>query len=155
MKAITIWEPWASLIMIGAKPYEFRGWPAPRALRGKRIVIHAGSRTVRLTEVKEMLYMLERGDDWGSQMAVGPAIELLQKVARAPKMLMLGCGLGTAVLGEPMKPGALAGNSADSDRSAHHLWAWPLTDVRRFAEPMPCRGAQGFFDWPYSVAEAA
>ena len=25
MLALTIWQPWASLIMIGAKPYEFRG----------------------------------------------------------------------------------------------------------------------------------
>ena len=24
MKALTIWQPWASLIMVGAKPYEFR-----------------------------------------------------------------------------------------------------------------------------------
>jgi len=24
MKALTIWQPWASLIMIGAKPFEFR-----------------------------------------------------------------------------------------------------------------------------------
>jgi len=28
MKALTIWQPWASLIMAGYKPYEFRGWPA-------------------------------------------------------------------------------------------------------------------------------
>jgi len=24
IRAITIWQPWASLIIIGAKPYEFR-----------------------------------------------------------------------------------------------------------------------------------
>lgn len=27
MKALTIYQPWASLVMIGAKPHEFRGWP--------------------------------------------------------------------------------------------------------------------------------
>ena len=55
MKALTIWQPWASLIMIGAKPYEFRGrsylayinHPQP----GERMAIHAGARPVRPTEV--------------------------------------------------------------------------------------------------------
>jgi hypothetical protein len=35
MKALTIWQPWATLIMIGAKPHEFRGqwiWPEDRIL---------------------------------------------------------------------------------------------------------------------------
>lgn len=27
MRAITIWQPWASLILVGAKPYEFRPKP--------------------------------------------------------------------------------------------------------------------------------
>ena len=27
MKALTIWQPWATLIMLGAKPFEFRRWP--------------------------------------------------------------------------------------------------------------------------------
>lgn len=39
MKALTIWQPWASLIMIGAKPYEFRSWQPPAWLIGKRRAI--------------------------------------------------------------------------------------------------------------------
>lgn len=38
MKALTIWQPWASLIISGAKPYEFRGWRIPESLIGQRIV---------------------------------------------------------------------------------------------------------------------
>jgi hypothetical protein len=53
-RALTIWQPWASLIMIGAKPYEFRGrsylayinHPQP----GERIAIHVGARPVRRAE---------------------------------------------------------------------------------------------------------
>jgi hypothetical protein len=48
MKARTIWQPWASLIMIGAKPYEFRGRSylayIDHPLPGERIGIHAGAR---------------------------------------------------------------------------------------------------------------
>ena len=29
MRALTIWQPWASLIIIGAKPFEWRRWRAP------------------------------------------------------------------------------------------------------------------------------
>ena len=46
MKALTIWQPWASLIMAGAKPWEWRGWAPPRSLVGQRIAIHAGARKV-------------------------------------------------------------------------------------------------------------
>src|ERR1700731_1099317 len=59
MKAITIWQPWASLIMIGAKPHEFRGYPAPRFVRGQRIVIHAGARPVKPFEVEDLLRRID------------------------------------------------------------------------------------------------
>ena len=46
MKALTIWQPWASLIIAGAKPFEFRGWRPPASLIGQRIVIHAAARKI-------------------------------------------------------------------------------------------------------------
>jgi hypothetical protein len=55
MKALTIWQPWASLIIAGAKPYEFRGWPPPRSLVGHRIAIHAGARAIKADEVRQLL----------------------------------------------------------------------------------------------------
>lgn len=58
MKALTVWQPWASLIMIGAKPYEFRRWDYRKrepALVDERIVIHAGSRAVRLEEIEDVI----------------------------------------------------------------------------------------------------
>ena len=39
LKAITIWQPWAELIIRGFKQYETRSWPTH--YRGK-IAIHAG-----------------------------------------------------------------------------------------------------------------
>lgn len=47
MKAITLWQPWATLIAIGAKTIETRSWPAPPALYGQRIAIHAASKLPR------------------------------------------------------------------------------------------------------------
>ncbi len=66
MKASTLWQPWASLILIGAKPYEFRNASYRRYINppkaGERIAIHAGSRPVRRSEVLDLVERLEADD---------------------------------------------------------------------------------------------
>jgi len=42
MKALTIRQPWASLIALGVKTIETRSWRAPQSLIGQTIAIHAG-----------------------------------------------------------------------------------------------------------------
>lgn len=44
MKAISLWQPWASLIACGAKPYETRDWAPPVNLIGQTIAIHAAKK---------------------------------------------------------------------------------------------------------------
>jgi activating signal cointegrator 1 len=44
MKAISLWQPWASLIACGAKLYETRSWAPPRELIGQTIAIHAAKK---------------------------------------------------------------------------------------------------------------
>lgn len=46
MKALSIWQPWATLIMTGHKRIETRGWAAPYSIRGQRIAI-AATKTIR------------------------------------------------------------------------------------------------------------
>jgi hypothetical protein len=59
MKALTIWQPWASLIMAGAKPVEWRGWPCPRWIVGQRIAIHAGARPARPAEIADIIARID------------------------------------------------------------------------------------------------
>ena len=40
--AITLWQPWAQVLVEGAKTVENRDWAPPRWLYGRRIAIHAG-----------------------------------------------------------------------------------------------------------------
>lgn len=47
MKAISLWQPWASLIACGAKAFETRSWPPPPALIGQTIAIHAARKVDR------------------------------------------------------------------------------------------------------------
>jgi hypothetical protein len=136
IRAITIWQQWASLIIIGAKPYEFRyrsylayiNHPQP----GERIAIHAGVRPVKRDEVLDLLARL---DSHGS--ATGFKCRLLP----------LGAVLGTAVIGKPRNAGTLFGRAVeDSDRGLFN-WAWPLTGVEKFDVPVHVGGRQGFWRW--------
>jgi hypothetical protein len=163
MKAMTIYQPWASLIMAGAKPYEFRGWsPRQRGgayarLIGERIVIHASTRKIDRHEVSAIVGLLNSGGEWAAQTCLH-ADKAMPVLTEALKMtsnisLPFGCGLGTAILGEPRNGLDIAAEFGlprvnDSDRDAHANFGWPLTDIEVWPEPVPCRGLQGFWKWP-------
>jgi hypothetical protein len=42
MRALTVKQPWASLIASGIKQVENRTYPVPKTVRGERVAIHAG-----------------------------------------------------------------------------------------------------------------
>lgn len=152
IKALTIWQPWATLIMIGAKPWEWRCWEAPKWVIGQRIVIHAGARPVRPVEVYDLLEELTLG---GTSLVVHSARALLLNTHR--KSYPLAAGLGTAVLKQPIAALDWAvmhdKSGLDSDRINHSKWAWPLIEITPFPQPIPCRGAKGFWNWPMAGAE--
>lgn len=153
MKALTIWQPWATLIMVGAKPFEFRKWAAPRSLVGQRIVIHAGSRKVVRDELRELLMRLTLEKGFGTGLHADKAVPLLERALTSPGILPLASALGTACLGEPRKASALfKGDTNDSDRIDHAIWAWPMQDVQPFEPFVPIRGAQGFWNYPEHAA---
>lgn len=150
MKALTVWQPWASLIMVGAKPFEFRRWDyraRAKHLEGQRIVVHAGARPVRRDEILDMIERVRSGE---SGLRPEIALPLTVKLLGAYKcqgVLELSAGLGTAVLGTPRPVTEIFSGAFDSDRLDHAMWGWPMEDVQPFAAPIPARGAQGFWNW--------
>lgn len=168
MKALTIYQPWASLIMAGAKPYEFRGW-SPRirggayaALIGQRIVIHASTRKIDMVECRQLQHTLRAGDaDEIAMTCLHPdrALPILEKALDRDIQLQghgdlpWGVGLGTAVLGEPRNGYDIAEEFGlehvnDSDRDEHANFGWPMLDVEIWDFPVEARGLQGFWNWP-------
>ena len=163
MKALTVWQPWASLIIEGAKPYEFRGWRPPRSMIGQRIVIHAAARKVDRDEAAALygvLSLREQTDDLrlaAAETCLHPerAIAVLQRLAGG--QLPIAAGIGTAVLGEPRIGTEIAQafgvpRANDSDRDEHANWGWPMLDIEKWDTPIPMRGAQGF--WPWQTPES-
>lgn len=140
MKAISLWQPWASLIASGAKQIETRSWYT--GYRGP-LAIHASKR-----RVKSELIELARDTNYIAALGAKPD-EALQKLMDLPLgaivavVNMSGCYSVEAVgvpsgLGEEYWLG-----NYDFGR-----YAWILTDVRPLSEPIPFKGAQGFFDVP-------
>ena len=146
---ITIWQPWASLIVALAKPYEFRGWAVHRSLHGQRIGIHAGARKVKREEVQDLLLRLRSADAWTTCLKPEIAIPLLEHALTSPGSLPLSHVVGTAVLGTPVRSHAIVGEFGgiinDSDRHKHSNFAWPMREVEAFMPPIPAKGAQGFW----------
>lgn len=155
MKALTVWQPWASLIIVGAKPYEFRGWRFPKGLLGQRVVIHAAARAMRAEEVRYIVDRLQMGYAEEVCLHRDAALELLLPLyhIKKPDGLPLAAGIGTAVLGEPRNGIEIAQEFGlervnDSERDQHANWGWPMQEVEPWPVPVPMRGAQGFWNWP-------
>jgi hypothetical protein len=150
MKAITVWQPWASLIAIGAKPYEFRKWSAPRGTRG-RIAIHAGARRIMFDEIHDLLVQLRGADAGRSCLRPELAIPLLKRLAVDPDRAPRAHVVALATLGVPVRADQVLGEFGavlnDSDRDGHFNFAWPLTEIEELRPPIPARGAQGFWEW--------
>lgn len=162
MKALTIWQPWASLIIAGAKPYEFRGWRPPASMIGQRIVIHAAARKIdKVGAMGLWNTLVERDyDDIGRILAAETCLHpeaaepILSRVFQeGADPLPMAAGIGSAIIGEPRLGTRIAEEfgvprANDSDRDQHANWGWPMLEIEAWADPIPMRGAQGFWNWP-------
>lgn len=125
MKAITLWQPWASLIAYGVKTRETRSWEPPRGLIGQRIAIHAAARPMRHADM---------------------APSRIEPIPREAFPLPLGAIVATAKIA---RVDQADGTHLDpyGDYTAGRF-VWTLEDVRRLRRPIPARGFQGFWKWP-------
>src|SRR5215467_9871587 len=126
MKALTVWQPWASLIVLGAlradvrrRHYRrFAGAPAP----GERIIIHSATRAVRRHEVEQLLNRL-REDPLLTDRLARPFLNRLW-ASESCQGAIFGSALGTATIGD----------AVEIDTGA---WAWLMRDPRPWAKPVP------------------
>jgi hypothetical protein len=152
MKALTVWQPWASLIMIGAKPLEFRGWKPPQSLVGQRLAIHAASRPIKPAEVRALRMKFNSPtDQW--QLGLHPiyALPILDKLFAGDFSLPLGHVLGHVRVGQPVRANQVMHQfggppALPTDCDEDFNWAWPMLDIYR-QPPVPARGFQGLWEW--------
>lgn len=145
MKALTIWQPWASLIIGGWKPREFRHWSAPAAIVGQRIGVHAAKRPMKDQELRDIMDYVCSAD--GVRDGIDPrCMDLLERVWRREEELPMSAVLGTALLGTPVVPPHRL--PALGEPPGRPIYGWPMLDVDKWPEPVPMKGAQGFWSMP-------
>lgn len=141
LSAITIYQPFASMIAAGCKPFEFRKWRADSFV-GKRIVIHASVKKVDAASIWGMANTLREGHE-SFGLKRWDALEFLERIkarmlAREPMGLPLGAGLGTVRLGVPRRVADIYAPDFGIDLSGVRpdLFGWPLEVFQPFAEPV-------------------
>lgn len=140
MKALSLWQPWASLIALGLKRIETRSWGTP--YRGL-IAIHAAKRWTR----EEREFLEDLAEDFPGRI---PA-----ELAKPP----LGAVVCVACLADCRRMDSRwCAGLTDLERAVGaHLpgrYAWVLEDVRPLATPYPLRGYQALWDLAQGEVEA-
>lgn len=134
MKALSLTQPWATLIILGIKKWETRSWYPPARMRGQRIVVHAskGWRTddrlfadrLRRDGILPMDADLPRGAALGT-------VRLDGLIRTDPALVVRHIDARERLLGD----------------YNFGRFAWELGDPRPFDEPIPARGALGLWEW--------
>lgn len=125
MKALTIKEPWASLIINDYKKYEFRSWKTN--YRGK-ILIHAG-----MSIEKDML---EKIKNYNIEITKGAIIGEAD---------LVDCILVNEAFDKELR------NIDNIVYGNNHIdtYAWKLENIKKYDKPIPVKGMLGL--WNYEV----
>ncbi len=124
MKALTIKEPWASVIINGYKKYEFRSWKTN--YRGK-ILIH--------TSLNVEKNMLDRFKDYNIKYQPGYIIG---------EAILTDCILVDSKFNEYLKEL----NPVVYAKSNHvEKYAWKLENIKKYDKPIPCKGKLGLWNY--------
>lgn len=166
MKAITIWQPWASLVAVEAKRFETRSWPTN--YRGP-IAIHAAKKNP-LSNIRE-LHPIVQVDILN---ALCKAFSIKSGVIDRLRMTS-GCIVATAELVECWEI-RMIDEDAEALFKKHHptivnnrfvnlkdeimfgnfakgRYAWELANVKMLETPIPAKGKQGLWEWDHPLEE--
>jgi hypothetical protein len=153
MKAISLWQPYASAMAIGAKRYETRHWSAPKSIIGRRIAIHAAKATRPRDRNSKVVDLKASFEDILDECFESRAI-FETCLDLSFDHLPFGCVVCTGVLKACHRVEGLQ-ISAIERRWGNYLpgrFAWEFTDMVKLAAPVPFIGRQGVFEIPLPLA---
>lgn len=137
VKAITLYQPWASLIILGAKRFETRSWGSEYS---GLLVIHAGKTLeVNTGDPRFMSHLYASGITDYRKLPLSAAVGVVWKGK---------CYRGRSVLPHIDEREKTFGNFDGDDRVA-----WELENPVAFEPPVPMRGRQGLWDWPLPLPD--
>jgi len=137
VKAITLHQPWASLIIAGVKRFETRSWGTQWS---GLLVIHAG-KTLDVDTGNRvfMSRLIACGlGDW-KNLPLGAAVGVVEK--------------GKCYRGQSVLPHIDEREKAFGYFDAEDRVAWELSNPVPFNPPVLIKGQQGLWDWPYPLPD--
>ena len=138
MKAISLHQPWASLIAEGIKTVETRSWAPPKALIGQRIAIHAAKRPMNIRGWGNQFtraWLAQYPKGWEGKIPLGAVVctAVLSKVGMCSSLYVV----NGDIVPMPVDPWG--------DFTIGR-WMWFLEDIERLDPPVPVNGHQGFWN---------
>jgi len=134
MKALTLTQPWASLVAIGAKRIETRSWST--SYRGP-LAIHAAKGFPR--DARELSRCKRLGVLFGTD------YEYPRGVVIATCRLMA-CVSTTELIGKSVYESDMTEQEEIFGNYEPGRWGWMLADIKA-CDPIPAKGALGLWDW--------
>lgn len=135
MKCISLWQPWATLLVYGYKIHETRSWPTN--VRGP-VAIHAAKK--KDSEARWL----------STEFPFADALDGTEF-----NDLPFGCLLGTVQLVDCIPTEVAYPDNWDHGRNDFYFgnfepgrWAWKCESPTMLSDPIPYKGAQGFFEVP-------
>jgi activating signal cointegrator 1 len=164
MNGISLWQPWASLCVIGAKSHETRSWPPPRNVLGQTLAIHAAQKWNRVVAkmclsspacdvlaptYPELLRYMGQSYGW-----YGPHGSV-RRFLPLGKIVGLVRVVGFFHTGTPGNPSPEVLALSERERAfgdySPNRYAWKLADPVWFQTPIRFEGSQRVFSIPNSL----
>ncbi|MCL4441072.1 MAG: ASCH domain-containing protein [Firmicutes bacterium] len=140
MKVISLLQPWATLVAIGAKRIETRSWATsyrgPLAIHASKGVTAAIKKLVFTKPFFTILRKLGYGVAWGADWNLP-----LGKIIAT-------CNLVDVVPITPEFTATLSENEKAFGNYTPGRFAWILEDVKQLPEPIPAKGSLGLWEFP-------
>ncbi|MCL6458319.1 MAG: ASCH domain-containing protein [Gorillibacterium sp.] len=139
MKAITIHQPWATLVAIKVKENETRGWATKH--RGKT-AIHAGKKVEREACMREPIRSILAAYGYTAENLPTGAVVAIVNLADCQQVI------------DDNGESAVLRNQQIISRHEYAFgdfsegrYAWKMSEVEQLSEPIPAKGQQGLWNW--------
>ena len=133
MKALTLSQPWATLMAAGAKRIETRSW---RTHHRGPLAIHAALGFPAAARLRcadpAFSAALQAAGEWPPEALPRGCVVAVCRLVACERI---------GPLTVPPKPERSFGDYTP------RRWAWVLEDVRRLPRPVPAKGALGLWEW--------
>lgn len=147
MKALSLWQPWASLWLSPRKVHETRHWAIQVPRGGFWLAVHAAKRAMSHDGLAlDDICDAEFGPHWARDLPRGAIVG---------RVFVVSCRSTTNLGLAGELPGGDDFACGNFDDGRH---AWRRTEFRRLRQPIPYRGSQGIFavkEWPEELEFAA